>query len=639
MIGEKLGNYRIVAKIGKGGMGAVYRAEHELMGRQAAIKVLLPELSNRADVVRRFFNEARATARLQHPSLVQIYDCGTHEPTGSAFLIMDFLDGESLGRRLQREGRLSVPAALDVARQTARGMAVVHAAGIIHRDLKPDNLFLVPHPGNEFDDVRILDFGVAKLTQANANDPNTRNGALLGTPTFMAPEQCLGAGEVDGRADVYSLGCLLFAMVTGRPPFAYRQVGQLLVAHAEEKPQSPRQFNDQVPEALAAEILKALAKNPDRRHQSMDELAEACADVDRSLSSSRSGRSRFNRGGAAPPMTEALPLPEALKRAYPSSSGSRAANPPSAITGATKMLPLIDAEPPSARLREPSRDRERSSVTNRDREREKSRPSGRAKERLGEKAREQVGTTLGDSPVELPASRPGGLTRWRVLPAAAAGVGLLGIVALTLTRALSPPSAPFIDPAPRAINQMPPFVAEPPEPFEPPPVTEEPPPPVTPAPTTPAPTTSTDPVPAPPRTASQRTQLRTKKLPFAPLPFDSAPSDSPPLARSASSRTPLGDSDSPSEPRPTASAASATVLIDVTNRTSDLKVTVDGVEVRLPVRLRRDGRTHIFRFSRPGQLVDVREVRADEDQLIRLAPPRPGATPTAPNDLSAPILD
>ena len=667
MIGEKLGNYRIVAKIGKGGMGAVYRAEHEVMGRQAAIKVLLPELSNRPDVVRRFFNEARATARLQHPALVQIYDCGTHEPTGSAYLIMDFLQGESLGRRLERETRLAIPTAIDFACQIAKGMAVAHRAGIVHRDLKPDNLFLVPHPGRAIDDVRILDFGVAKLSQARLDAPNTRTGALLGTPMYMAPEQCRGAADIDARADIYSLGCLMFAMVCGRPPFIQRQVGQLLAAHAEDPPPSPHEFVDNLPEGLAQEILKALEKDPDRRHQTMDEFAAAFEDPDLVNARARQGgrRSRESR----PAMTELLPqrprppsrapdeslvaprAPRSTPREAPrvtprsASSVSAAGGDPFSAPGATRVLPAFKPEfserPESSARQEPSLRKEPSL---------RREPSPR---------REKGNTTIGDSPVEVPALGPIG--RSRTLAAAAlAALGLVVIVGLSLWHSLStqPPPLP-VEPA-RSLEQPPAFPSEPPETFEPPPlapVAETPPP----TPPLATPIAPSEPAAAPPRTSSARSSSA-KKLPFAPIPFRELPSDREssgrdsydrePSRRDNYDREPAGretaetypsapqprydrpapESVAPSpsfapQPRYSASGINDTITVSVSNPRPDLRVTVDGADARLPVRLPRDGRNHTLRFSRPGQQDEVREVTADQDQTLRLG------------NMNAPILE
>jgi eukaryotic-like serine/threonine-protein kinase len=276
-IGETVGNYVIEAKIGEGGMGAVYLAAHPLLGRKAAVKVLLPEHSKRSDLVTRFFNEAKTAASLRHPALVEVFDFG-FLPNGSGYLVMDFLEGESLAARLERVAPLPPDGAAEIARQIANGVAAAHGQGIVHRDLKPDNVFLVADaelPGHER--VKILDFGIAKLVLPNTvgSKGATSTGMLLGTPLFMAPEQCRGAGQVDHRADIYSVGCILYMMLTARPPFNHEGVGEILAAHLHEPVAPPRTIDPTIPEALEAITLRALAKKPDERYQTMVDLAAA----------------------------------------------------------------------------------------------------------------------------------------------------------------------------------------------------------------------------------------------------------------------------------------------------------------------------------------------------------------------------
>ena len=276
MIGQSFGSYRAVREVGRGGMGVVYAAEHPLLGSQAVVKQLRPELSAQRDVIERFFNEARAASRIVHPGIVRIFDFGYSED-GTAYFVMEFLAGESVGARLAGRGPMPEAHAVRLARQIASALAAAHEAGIIHRDLKPDNVFLVPDEavaGGER--AKILDFGIAKLGgDAGEGVAVTRTGALLGSPLYMSPEQCRGTGEVDARADIYALGCLLFAMVTGRPPFLGQGVGEIIGKHIYEQPPRPRELSPGLSAGLDAVIMRALEKDPARRHGSMRELASA----------------------------------------------------------------------------------------------------------------------------------------------------------------------------------------------------------------------------------------------------------------------------------------------------------------------------------------------------------------------------
>ena len=276
LLGEVVGSYRVTAKLSEGGMGVVYRAEHQLLGKPAAVKVLLPELSNNREIVNRFFNEARAATAVRHPGIVEIFDFG-YLPTGMAYIVMELLDGEPLSRRLASRGRVTEREALNFTRGIASSLAAAHAQGIVHRDLKPDNIFLCPDPdmpGGER--TKLLDFGIAKIAEAQRAGgaaSKTRTGAVLGTPTYMSPEQCKGAGEVDHRSDLYSLGCILYEMVVGRPPFQAEGIGEIIGAHLYAQPVPPSQAGAMVSEVVEHLVMQLLQKRPDDRVQSAQELA------------------------------------------------------------------------------------------------------------------------------------------------------------------------------------------------------------------------------------------------------------------------------------------------------------------------------------------------------------------------------
>lgn len=223
-----IGTYKLLRKIGEGGMGAVYEALQETIERRVAIKILQPGYARDADITKRFFNEARAVNRIDHPSLVQIHEHG-HLPEGTAYIVMEFLKGETLAQRMrQLGGRVPEQLAIQIAWQVATALTAAHDKAIVHRDLKPANLMLVPDPlGPGGERVKVLDFGIAKLV-AEAHQGRTAGSLVMGTPTYMSPEQCRGAGAVDEKTDVYSLGIILFEMLVGRPPFVAAGAGELL---------------------------------------------------------------------------------------------------------------------------------------------------------------------------------------------------------------------------------------------------------------------------------------------------------------------------------------------------------------------------------------------------------------------------
>src|SRR6185503_747459 len=224
--GSVLGSYRILGEISSGGMGAVYRAEHVLLGRPAAVKLLHPDLTTNAALVQRFVNEAKAVTACKHPGIVEVYDFD-YAPDGGAFFVMELLEGEPLGHRLART-RLSEPEAAAFAHGIASALKAAHRVGVVHRDLKTDNVFLVPDPDGGPDRTKVLDFGIAKLADRSSASRNTQAGTLIGTPMYMAPEQARAAGAIDHRADLYSLGCIIYHMLVGRPPFVGEGGGEII---------------------------------------------------------------------------------------------------------------------------------------------------------------------------------------------------------------------------------------------------------------------------------------------------------------------------------------------------------------------------------------------------------------------------
>jgi serine/threonine protein kinase len=261
-------------------MATVFLAEHPRISKRVAVKVIHQDLASSPEMVSRFLAEARAASQINHEHVVDILDFGQTE-TGENFMIMEYLEGQTLSARVKAASRLDGAVTQNVGAQIADALIVAHGRGVIHRDLKPDNIFLVRRPTNP-DYVKILDFGLAKLlTGSEGLQHRTSSGSVLGTPHYMAPEQCEGRVTVDGRADLYSLGCILFHMVTGDLPFPGEGFAEVILKHLGEAPPNPRSLNPQVSPSWNKLILHCLAKNRDYRFQSADELLEALKDPER----------------------------------------------------------------------------------------------------------------------------------------------------------------------------------------------------------------------------------------------------------------------------------------------------------------------------------------------------------------------
>jgi eukaryotic-like serine/threonine-protein kinase len=267
--------YKVLRKLGEGGMGSVYLAEHVVIEKKFALKVLAPELARRPDLVARFLQEARSASRIGHENVIDISDFG-QSPDGLVFIAMEFLDGRDLGEIVRSQGAMDWPQARDIVLQICRALRAAHDKGIVHRDMKPENIFLIHREGQPHF-VKILDFGIAKVMGLDPNGPRlTRTGMIFGTPEYMAPEQAEGK-DTDHRADIYAVGCILYHLLTGQTPFVAESFMTMLTKHLMEDPVAPSQRRPDLPISpeMDALVLKALEKDRDQRWQSMAELLEA----------------------------------------------------------------------------------------------------------------------------------------------------------------------------------------------------------------------------------------------------------------------------------------------------------------------------------------------------------------------------
>ena len=281
LVGKVIGGYRLVTALRSGGMGTVYYSEHTLIGRRAAIKVLHREISSNPQVIARFLTEARAANDIRHPNVVEITDFGQAQAEDQRhilhYIVMSFLEGETLGERLERDKILDEPTTIRIVRQITSALAAAHERCIVHRDLKPENIFLLNHPDYP-DYVKVLDFGIAKLIHQDAAR-NTVTGTLVGTPAYMSPEQCRGDAELDHRSDIYSLGVMLYEMLAGVLPFRFDNPTEILLAHSRTKPIPPIEVNPKLSQHANDAILRALEKDPAQRFASMRELRDAIENV------------------------------------------------------------------------------------------------------------------------------------------------------------------------------------------------------------------------------------------------------------------------------------------------------------------------------------------------------------------------
>lgn len=264
-IPRRFGRYELLEEVGRGGMGVVYRARHVELNRVVAVKMILSGYLADSEQIRRFQQEARTAARIRHPNIVNVFDYG--EAEGHHYFAMDYVSGQSLQQLLQR-GLLPIEQAVQLVARVARAVAYLHQHGIIHRDLKPSNVLL-----DESGQAYVSDFGLAKWLAET--EPRTVSGAVLGTPSYMAPEQAQGRlADISPRTDVYSLGAILYALLTGRPPFVGSNPLDILLQVLESEPPTPRQLRPEIPRDLELVCLKCLEKDPQQRYGSAAELAD-----------------------------------------------------------------------------------------------------------------------------------------------------------------------------------------------------------------------------------------------------------------------------------------------------------------------------------------------------------------------------
>ncbi len=342
MIGTAVGNFRIIRQLGKGGMGEVWEAEQESIKTKVAIKLLRADVSADASHVQRFFNEAVAVSKIRHAGIVKIFDVGFLGT--QAYLVMELLEGETLTRRITRTGRLAVREACEIARQVAGVLDATHAAGIIHRDLKPDNVFLVPDaelPSGER--AKVLDFGIAKLGSVGITSTSVSS---MGTPLYMSPEQWRSVAKVDGRTDAYSLGCVVFEMACGRPPFLAASIGEACSMHLTDPPPAVSSLVPDVAPAFDQLVARLLEKDPAQR-PTMREAMAAFEAIAQGLPRSApwAHAPAAPAGAAAPPVAATVvtapgvPAPVSPRAATVATAGAVPAPAPSPV--AATVAPVV----------------------------------------------------------------------------------------------------------------------------------------------------------------------------------------------------------------------------------------------------------------------------------------------------------
>jgi serine/threonine-protein kinase len=275
---KQLGQYRLKQKLGSGGMGEVYLAEHEMMKRPCVVKLIRPEKAGDPRMLARFEREVRATAKLSHWNSIDIYDYG-RTGNGTFYYVMEFLPGHNIGEIVEEYGPIPPGRAIYLMDQVCAALAEAHGIGLVHRDIKPANIFCA-YRGGVFDVAKLLDFGLAKPSfEASGEARLTMEGTITGSPLFMSPEQASGEEGIDGRSDIYSLGAVLYYMLTAQPPFLSDNPLKVMIAHASQDVVPPRQINPELPSELEEIVMRCLEKDPDHRFQDVVSLRRALGEI------------------------------------------------------------------------------------------------------------------------------------------------------------------------------------------------------------------------------------------------------------------------------------------------------------------------------------------------------------------------
>src|SRR5947209_850524 len=276
LVGKTLADkYRIEELINEGGMGSVYRSTHVLMDKVVAVKVLHPSLAADDKIVARFSREAKAASRISHPHALNVTDFGEDED-GVVFLVMEYLNGETLKDVIHKDGPMPLTRAVEIIRQVSGALEAAHNEVVVHRDLKSDNIMLIDVGGGDW--AKVLDFGIAKIIENVDQDPAlTAPNLIIGTPQYMSPEQCSQAANIDSRSDIYSLGIILYEMLVGHVPFTGESPTAIMMKHLQEPPPSVLEERKDVPAAVGRVVLRTMAKRPEDRYQTVSELSEALA--------------------------------------------------------------------------------------------------------------------------------------------------------------------------------------------------------------------------------------------------------------------------------------------------------------------------------------------------------------------------